>query len=392
MIIRKFIQARLLFFGLLFAQTFLMVTQAAELTLTTPLKLQVVVQTGIYEQPNTNSKILKELKYAQLIDAQTLKSYGSSLWWQLQLDSGGIGYVPAEHLSKITADPDSNEGGLYTPYLMGMTYTVELILQYDKKQELKNFLHSYLQVPLLSDFPTAYWLMGILHRDGIGMKQDSEEAMKYFFKAIHRNEFRAYYDLAQLFSKGSDAIKPDQNEAIRFARLGAEKDDPRAKDWLASLDISMIQDRTHPIQSHLDSLKKRIQNNDTEAMRLLAAYHLSAQSVSYDDIKAEELLLQAAKLGNVEAMVDIARLYFTGSKNILPQTQASNYWILKAAMTGHKKAQYLYGNAIYYGLGMPSNQQEGLRWLQKSADQGYPQALMSLQEIKNHTQHGFPME
>ncbi len=382
----KIIRVNLLL-GLLFMRIFFMTAHGAELTLTTPLKLQVVVQTGIYQQPNTNSEMLKQLEYRELIDAQTLKSFGQSLWWQLQLDSGGIGYIPAEHLSKITADPKNNETGLYTPYLMGMTHTVKLILQYDKERNLEKFLYDYLQVPLLSEFPTAYWLVGVLYRDGLDISQDSEEAMKYFFKAIHQGEYRAYFDLAQLFSQGSDTIKPDQDEAIRFARLGAEKDDPRAKDWLASLDISMIQDRTHPIQSRLDSLNERVQNNDTEAMRLLAAYHLSAQSVSYDDIKAEELLLQAAKLGNIEAMVDLAGLYLTGAKNILPQTQASNYWILKAAMTGHKKAQYLYGNAVYHGLGVPANKQEGLRWLQKSADQGYPQALINLQEIQNQTEH-----
>lgn len=379
--IYKIMRISLLFLATLLAPLF---TWAAELKLTTPLKLQIVVQTAIYQQPNTNSKLLEELEYGERIDVQILKPYGQSLWWQLQLDSGGIGYVPAEHLSEITTTPKDNENSLYTPYLMGMTHTVELILQYDKEKALENFLYRYLQVPLLSDFPTAYWLMGILYRDGINTKQDSEEAMKYFFKAIQRGEFRAYFDLAKLFSQGSETVKVDQNEAIRFARLGAEKDDPRAKDWLASLDISMAQDRTHPIQSRLDSLNERIKNNDTEAMRLLAAYHLSAQSVSYDDTKAEDLLLRAAKLDDVEAMVDLAGLYLTGSKNILPQTEAFNHWILKAAMKGHKKAQYLYGNAVYYGLGIAENKQEGLRWLQKSADQGYQQAQMSLQEFQNN--------
>ncbi len=366
---------------LLILSLFLHMAQAAEVTLITPIKLQVVVESAIYAQPNTNSEQMKQLEYGELVDAQTLKSFGrGSLWWQLQLDSGGIGYIPAEHLSNIMNIPEDNQNGLHTPYLMGMTHTVEFILTYDTEQVLINHLYDYLQVPLISEFPTAYWLVGILHRDGIAAPQNTEEAMQYLFKGIQRGEIRGYFDLAKIFFEGI-GVEKDEDEAIRFARLGAEKGDPRAKDWLANLDITMIQDRTHPIQSQLDELNMRIENGDTEAMRLLAAYLLSAQSVAYDDIRAEGLLSQAANQGDVDAMLGLSSLYLTGSKNILPQANASNFWNLQAALQGNAKAQYLYGNALYYGLGTATNKEEGLSWLQKSAAQNYQQAISSLQQI-----------
>ncbi|HFE31972.1 MAG TPA: hypothetical protein ENJ17_01540 [Gammaproteobacteria bacterium] len=51
------------------------------------------------------------------------------------------------------------------------------------------------------------------------------------------------------------------------------------------------------------------------------------------------------------------------------------------ASRGHLEAQYVLGYMYYYGLGVPRNEKEAIRWITTAAARGYPKAMQALQVL-----------
>jgi len=48
---------------------------------------------------------------------------------------------------------------------------------------------------------------------------------------------------------------------------------------------------------------------------------------------------------------------------------------------GHLQAQYVLGYMYYYGLGVPRNEKEAIRWITTAAVRGYPKAMKALEVL-----------
>jgi len=51
------------------------------------------------------------------------------------------------------------------------------------------------------------------------------------------------------------------------------------------------------------------------------------------------------------------------------------------AQRGHLEAQYVLGYMYYYGLGVPRNEKEAIRWITTAAARGLPKAMRALQVL-----------
>lgn len=370
----------ILYFCFFFTSAF---SWANQIQLKTPIALQTIKETPIYRSPSLKATQDQILDYGYELDIQTMERHGNRLWWLLKLKSGAIGYIPAENLSQIiTYIPKQNESGLYNPYLMGFTHTVEFILENDTEGLFHSIALDYLEEAVALEFPTALWLKGILLRDGIDIEADVNQASSLFFRAINKGENRAYYDLAKIFEKGYPEIPQNMDRAIQMNRLASEAGDPRAKDWLVQFDIQSVQNKEETSgEDHIQALQDRSLNNDIAAMKELATEFLSPQSQYYDDRKAEALLIEAASQGDLDTMLSLAALYHMGSQTILPDPKKAFYWSQMAAKEGDPKGSFLYGNALYHGLGVDANKEEGLQWLRYSASLGYEHAIKALEDL-----------
>lgn len=83
--------------------------------------------------------------------------------------------------------------------------------------------------------------------------------------------------------------------------------------------------------------------------------------------KGVSLLRKAADTGDMVAQFDLGRFYTSKS----PQDfEESVKWFHKAAVQGHKGAQYGLALAYHSGHGVPVNQVEAVEWCRKAAEQG----------------------
>ncbi len=349
-----------------------------EFSLTIPIQQMAVIPTAIYDAPNLDATPLQELKFRESISVQNMIILGGKPWWKIKLKTGDIGYLRVQDAAYFFSIPRGEEA-YFNPYLMGITNVAELILLNDEINADPKIAIPYINKAIEYNYASAYWLKAIMQRDGLGVDANTEEAINNFFRAQF-NEPRAFFDLAQIFSSHK-YNRYNINEAIRLSQNGAEKGDSRAKDWLAGIDNQFIEEQQHPAQIILHEMIKKAEVGDTEAMRLVAAYYRTGRGTKTDVLESEKWLNQAATAGNIEAMIDLGGLYYIGLNELLPNSEMATFWFKKAAQNAHPKGEYLYGNALYYGLGVEKNEAEAIFWLKKAAQSGYKQAYFDLEAL-----------
>lgn len=351
--------------------------------LTIPIQQMSVTNTYIYVSPDITATVLENIEFQDILNVQNFIIDNNEAWWELQLKTGDIGYIRAQDFADIYDNDLLAKNQNFNPLNLGLTHVVELLFLNPEIQVEPQLAIPYLEQALINNDATAYWLRGIAYRDGLGIPKNIEFAIADFLRASNAGENRAFYDLALMFANKEDALF-NLDEALRLCRSGAENGDPRAKEWLASLDMATISEKTDPAQQLLEGMLTKANASDTEAMRVVAALYLTGRGTQINGVEAEKWLTKAALLGSNQAMLDLGALYFSGNKDITPNSDQSTYWYRIAAENGSAKGQYLFGNALYYGLGTEKDEEQATYWLKMAAQNGYEQAIYDLNEIESH--------
>jgi TPR repeat protein len=110
--------------------------------------------------------------------------------------------------------------------------------------------------------------------------------------------------------------------------------------------------------------------------------------VAREENMALGMLIASANEENVLAQYDLA-LYFAS----LEDDEQYFKWMLRAACQGDEEAQCNIGDCFTSGRGVVEDTQEGLRWYQKSADQGYPYSIfkIALRLLKSVPEEAFQL-
>ncbi|MFV0321014.1 MAG: tetratricopeptide repeat protein [Alphaproteobacteria bacterium] len=351
--------------------------------LTIPMQQMSVTDTYIFSQPKDTAEILENIKFEDILNVQNFIIDNSEAWWELQLKTGDIGYIRVQDLSDIYDNEYLSKDPNFNPLNLGLTNVAKLLFLNPEIKVDPQLAIPYLEQALMNNDATAYWLRGIAYRDGLGIHKDTEAAITDFLRATNGGENRAFYDLALMFANKDDTLLFNLDEALRLCRTGAESGDPRAKEWLASLDMATISEKTDPAKQLLEAMLAKANEHNTDAMRLVAALYLTGRGTQINGIEAEKWLTKAALLGDNQAMLDLGAMYFSGNKDITPNSEQSTYWYRIAAENGSAKGQYLFGNALYYGLGTEKDEKQAIYWLKIAAQNGYQQALFDLSEIES---------
>ncbi len=87
---------------------------------------------------------------------------------------------------------------------------------------------------------------------------------------------------------------------------------------------------------------------------------------------------KAADQGYAPAEESLGKNYLHGFYHFEKDEQKAIFWYLKAANQGSGDAQFQLGMLYYRG---ENNHAEGLKWLEKSAAQGYPLAKYAIKTL-----------
>lgn len=115
--------------------------------------------------------------------------------------------------------------------------------------------------------------------------------------------------------------------------------------------------------------EKQAAKGDVNAQVNLATLYYSGTSVDQDYFKAFDLYEKAAYQGNADAQGNIGNMYFYG-KGVRQDYIQAFQWYKKAGDQGSAGAQGMVGLSYLYGKGVKQDKFKAKSWLGKSCDNG----------------------
>lgn len=293
------------------------------------------------------------------------------------------------------------------------------------------------------DYPSAYYMLGLMYLLGKGVSQSYENAYDMFVEAcnpepegklksdlesklnICLNELVNKYKTkataedphAMLWLSKCYHFRPDkQKEAFLFLEKAAEKNYPEAcmrmglafrlswyhldKDekkafaWInkaASLNYEksfyylagMYHDGIGTTQNYskaFEMYQKMACKGNARAQFRIGVMYFEGRGRSIDNGKAFEFLKMATDHGSEEAQAYLAYLFYTGKGTVRDQYKAVDMAI-EPAERGIALAQAILGYAYLHGVGTYKDTCKGVEWTEKAAEQGRDDSLFQLGEV-----------
>ena len=107
---------------------------------------------------------------------------------------------------------------------------------------------------------------------------------------------------------------------------------------------------------------------DRQAMDDLASARKKGMGPQDESLHFIEWMEQAAKTGSIQAMLILAKLYYTVED--VKDDQKLYYWTKRAADAGNAGAMYSLCLLYNEGIGVEKNPYKSFEWLEKAADAG----------------------
>lgn len=195
-------------------------------------------------------------------------------------------------------------------------------------------------------------VLGILHEQGSGVKEDPAIAAKWYEKGIENGNAAAARRLANLYHLGT-GVPHDEAKSNELLKKAVEMGDKAAPAFME---------------------KRGKDLNDTRpGMTIKAeAYRLYKQK-RFD--RAAKLYQQCADMGNDDCQLAMGQLYEFGDGVPKNERQAAA-WYRKSADQGNPIGQKTLGFLYELGKGVPENWAEAARLYAKSADRYNESAFM----------------
>ena len=182
-------------------------------------------------------------------------------------------------------------------------------------------------------------MVGLMHWAGLGVKQDTAAACRYFEVGDQRGSVNSTELLADCYFKG----KGMKQDYVRSAAL-----------YTKAMDKGLPQSYCALGNQYLDGL-----------------------GVAKDEAKAAELCRKGAELGVADAQTDLGQMYMSG-RGVAKSLVESAKWFEKAADQGQPNAAYFLGRQYWNGDGVPRDRARAGRLHLIAAHGGHTRAPTAL--------------
>lgn len=178
----------------------------------------------------------------------------------------------------------------------------------------------------------AQYLLGIGYLDGIGVKRNAVEGVKWLKRAANQNHALALFELANCYASG-DGVVAQKEEAARLWDESA-----KYGEYTAYAEIGDLYDELEDYERAFNYYKMGASHGDEVAMYHVGMYYLMGISAQCDVYKAFAYLKQAADLDLPEAQFEVGYMCENGIGTAIDIKKALRYYRLAAAQ-GDEEAQ-----------------------------------------------------
>jgi TPR repeat protein len=137
--------------------------------------------------------------------------------------------------------------------------------------------------------------LGIMNRDGLGVEQDFEEAMRWFQKAADQHDASAFINIGFMYGNGQGVAR-DYDEEMRWIRKAADAGDPVGQYDLGVM-ISEARRTKDCDEEATPWIQKAAQQGHPPALRELGLRYVKGRGIPRDDHAAYYCLYLSSLLG-----------------------------------------------------------------------------------------------
>eukprot|EP00818_Percolomonas_sp_WS_P003839 CAMPEP_0117438516 /NCGR_PEP_ID=MMETSP0759-20121206/2093_1 /TAXON_ID=63605 /ORGANISM="Percolomonas cosmopolitus, Strain WS" /LENGTH=475 /DNA_ID=CAMNT_0005230209 /DNA_START=14 /DNA_END=1441 /DNA_ORIENTATION=- len=218
---------------------------------------------------------------------------------------------------------------------------------------------------------------GDCYRKGVGMDEvKPKKAILAYEWAAERGHPMGHQRLGEMYEEMGDETK-----AVEHYALAAEAGIPPAQykygAWLLRPEQESITEEQK--EDGLRNIRNAAKMELPHAQYYLAKLIVS-KAIEGEDEEVKNLMKSAASKGYTPAVVFVGDCHLNGEHGFPQNIRAAVHQYKVAAEQGDEIAQYNLGAAYMNGEGVDKNEEEGARWLQKSAAKGNVKAKMLLRD------------
>ena len=241
---------------------------------------------------------------------------------------------------------------------------------------------------------TSRYKLGLCYTFGKGVKQDHDEAIKWFHKAIQEDthdfdgSFGAYIMLGYYFQEGLTGKEPDRKAAIEWYEKAIAEGAPQTRELppavANNLAVLYLKDDADEIDSDriFELLEKAVAKDAAIAQINMGLFLEYGCGLPVNPASAFMWYSKAANQENPTALFHLGRCFFYGIGVNKKYSYALDYFT-KAANKNNSEAANFLGIMNECGLGTQVNHQEALAWYQKAEQLGYD-ASSAIERCRNN--------
>ena len=179
-------------------------------------------------------------------------------------------------------------------------------------------------------------MLGRMYYIGHGVPQDYGETLRWYRRAVERDDPRAQFYLGLMYYNGN-GVPQDDSEAVKWIRRAAEQ-------------------------------------GDAEAQFEVGGMYSVGAGVPQDYTETARWYRRAAEQGYADAQF-VLWLYYHEGRGVRKDPVEAARWLRLAAEQGHADAQFKLGTLYIEGVSVPENVSEAVKWLRRAAEQGHAETL-----------------
>ena len=203
------------------------------------------------------------------------------------------------------------------------------------------------------------------YKQGIGVEEDCDEALKLYKEGLDINFDRSINELGNVYYYGCGDIEVDYSKAEEYYEIAANQGNIQSQ-YLLGVIHHYGRGKSIDKDEALVWYTRSADGDHIPAFNALGIIYYEKENFE----KAKEWYLKAAKKNNIYGAYNLGLLYNNddySKKNI----DSSNFWYKKSALLGHSGAMVKVGYNFNKGIGMKKDIDSAFYWYEKAALKGY---------------------
>eukprot|EP01080_Neovahlkampfia_damariscottae_P007865 gene7865-12335_t len=234
--------------------------------------------------------------------------------------------------------------------IMGYFYHYGIIVNKNEKISLKYFLDS-------KDYKYSQFFLKKIFENGLGVKRDFGESLKYLILAAENEHDEAQNMLGCLYFKPSenytDLVSQDDEKAYEWFIRSSENGNSNA---LTNLGI--LHEKHEEFEKAVKFYEKSAFQGDKEGLFRLGLCYKNGTGVAKNIPYCYKVFIKAIDFGDSQSMVHVGELYEKGQVKGKPNQEKAFEWYKQAAKKNDPNGLLSLGRCHEQGIGTRKSQKE----------------------------------